>query len=247
MGSKEWIPICPLSAPNHQGEIQMKNFWKIAALLLLAASTNRPAHAEDPFIPGPNSFVRILHAVTGGPKVDVYIDGDKQLNDVEFSAITKYLRVSSGRHSFRIDTNNPSRTLVNFTHTLRNGDFYTVAAFGTPARPILRAFNDSTGMVPFNRSRITFYNLSTGGPSFDVRATIKQNGDMLRIARGVRFGQGRAAITPALPQSLRLLAGSRTLKTITGAEPRAGRKYAAYAVGRVERNYKVMLVNAASQ
>lgn len=225
----------------------MKNLWKTSLCFLLALAAGAPAHAADPYIPGPNSFVRILHAVTSGPKVDVYLDGEKKWNDVEFSAITKYIRVPSGRHHLRIETNNPSRTLISTTRNFRNGDFYTLGAFGTPARPKTFAYNDSTGAVPYNRAHITFFNLATGGPSFDVRATIKQNGDMMYITRGVRYGLAKKAVTQALPQSLRLLSRGRTLKTITDAEPRAGRKYAAYAIGRVERNYRVMLVTAGSQ
>ncbi|RYG64301.1 DUF4397 domain-containing protein [bacterium] len=232
----------PTKAPNLFEESRMKNFWKVITCLGLAMTTSLPAHAV-----GRDAFVRVVHAVTDGSKVDVFVDGDKKWNDVEFSGVTKYIRVPRGTHNIRIETNNPSRTLVNTTRSFRDGYFYTVGAYGTPSRPRTFSHDDSSGAIPYDHSTITFFNLATGGPTFDARATISQNGDMLRIVRGVRYGQAKVAVTPALPQSLRLLSGSRTLKTLTGAKPRAGRKYAAFVVGRVERNYRVILVNAASQ
>jgi hypothetical protein len=57
----------------------------LLALAAGAASTwGATARADDPNIQGPSAVVRVLHAVADGPKVDVYIDGVKKLNDYEF-------------------------------------------------------------------------------------------------------------------------------------------------------------------
>lgn len=228
----------------------MKINWKIStaatlgvwALGLAGLSTR----ADDPKIVGPTSFVRVLHAVPGGPKVDVYIDGNKKLNDVTFGSVTKYLRFPSGRHSFRVESNNPSRVLASGISTLRNGDFYTVTASGTPAYPRLQALNDSVGTMPYNRARVTFYHFAPGLPPVDVIATT-ENGNTYRIARRLRYGQARAIAVPAVAMTIRLVSNGRTLNTMNGVHPRAGRKYAAYALGRPGVNFKTMIDVTASQ
>lgn len=102
----------------------------LAALTVLApmnAAHSAPADNE------PVAFVRFLHALSLGTKVDVTVDGDKILNDVEFGAITKYIRVRSGYRSIHITTNNPTRTLLLTSRNFRQNDFYTLSPYGTPA------------------------------------------------------------------------------------------------------------------
>ena len=204
------------------------------------------AHAKDPKIAGPNSFVRVLHAVNDGPKVDVFIDGTKRLNDVTFNSISKYLRVSSGYHSVRIQANNPSRTLLSSRPYFRNGDFYTLTAWGRPTAPRLLNFNDAGGNVAYNKARITFFHLSPGSPPLSVIGTTK-TGRTYRIVSSIAYGQIKASYVPAVPMTLRLVANGRTIRTLTGVAPRAGRKYAAYVMGRINNNFVVNLDVTASQ
>jgi hypothetical protein len=218
----------------------------VALALGATASTCSPARADDPNIAGPTSFVRVLHAVAYGPKVDVYIDGQKKLNDVEFGAISKYLRVRAGYHTFRIMTNNPARTILSSARTLRRGDFYTLSAWGNGRRPRLLAFNDSGGSVAYNRARLTAFHLAPGLAPVDVIATT-QTGRTYRLFRGLRYGQIRASYVPAVPMTIRFTRGGRTIKTITGVEPRAGRKYAAYAMGVPGQTFRVNLDVTGSQ
>jgi hypothetical protein len=205
-----------------------------------------PVRADDPNIAGPNSFVRVMHAVAGGPKVDIFIDGQKKLNDVEFSAVTKYLRLPSGYHTFRITTNNPTRTMFSRGITLRNGDFYTLGAYGTWTRPRLLTFNDSAGSVAYSTARFTFFNLSPGSPPLDGYAT-NANGRVYRLFRRLRYGQTRAVYIPAVPMTFTFKVNGRTVKTVPGEEPRAGRKYAAYIIGRYGQSFRVQTDVTASQ
>ena len=217
----------------------MKIFSQLAVFSVCAALWSSPARAQD-------SFVRVLHALTTGPKVDVFIDGDKKLNDVTFGSITTYMRLPSGRHTFRIEGNNPSRVLFNQAVTFRAGDFFTLAAYGTPRNRRLAAFNDSTGIVPSGRALVTFYNLAPGTGPFDARVTT-QTGGTYRPASQVYYGVPRRGVLPVVPVSLRISSRGRTLKTLLGSHPRAGRKYAFYAIGRPERNFKVMMDIVGSQ
>ena len=197
-----------------------------------AATSSRPARADDPKIAGPNSFLRVLHAVPLGPKVDVFIDGTKRLNDVEFGSISKYLRLSSGYHSFRITSNNPSRTLFAGSRSLQRGDFYVLSAYGSPFRPRLVLSNESQGRMAYGRARLTAYHLAPGAAPVDVVA-YTSTGRAIRIFSRLRFGQSRAAFVPAVPMTIQVRSNGRILKTITGVTPHAGRRYAAFAIGRV--------------
>jgi hypothetical protein len=233
-----WSSICKMGVVSRR-QPTMKIFPSLAVFSLCAALWSTPARAQD-------SFVRVLHALTTGPKVDVFIDGDKKLNDVTFGSVTTYMRLPSGRHTIRIEGNNPSRVLINRSVSLRPGDFYTLAPYGTMKWRRLGAFNDSAGTVPAGRALVTFYHLAPGAQAFDARVTTEAGGTYI-VARKVRYGIPRPAAVPAVPLSVRLLSRGRTLKTLTGNAPRAGRKYAFYAIGRPERNFRVMMDVVGSQ
>lgn len=214
--------------------------WALGAICGLATvGVAQSAQAQD-------SFVRVLHALPGGPKVDFYFDGQKTLNDYRFGGNSKYVKVPSGYRRISVRSNDPARTLFSRTPRLRPNDFYTGIAWGTPSRPRFTLHNDSAGNVPFNRARITFFHLSPGLPPVDVVGTT-QTGRSYRFLRGLRYGQIRYAHVPAVPMTIRLVAYGRTVKTYTGAEPRAGRKYSAYAIGRPRESFNLFLDTTASQ
>ncbi|BCM92522.1 hypothetical protein IAD21_04404 [Abditibacteriota bacterium] len=223
---------------------------KIAPFLALVAATlfvGGTSRADDPKIAGPNSFVRILHAISNSPKVDIYLDGKKKLNDIEFDTLSKYLRIPSGYHSFRITSNNPTRTLVSGSRNFGRDHFYTVGVFGRLNAPQVFAADDTAGRVPYNRALLTVYHLSPGAPAVNITGTIRGT-EVLTFARGLRYDRRTVLSVPAVPMTIRVTrANGGVLKTITGVSPRAGRKYAAYIIGNVSRNFKVLLDITGSQ
>jgi Domain of unknown function (DUF4397) len=221
----------------------MKNLWthvfKSALVLcvMMGAAPMNAAHAQDS---GTTSRVRVLHALSLGQKVDVYIDGWKIFNDTEFGNTTKYERLPAGYHHFQIKTNNPTRTIASTAWTLRPGNYYTLGIYGTPRRLRLLTANDSTGYPAYASARLTAYHLSPGLPAFDVVGFVR-GGRILSLIRNVRYGQAKSANIPAIPMTVRLVRNGHILKTLTGVRPLAGRRYAAYALGRPSRNFKLLL------
>ncbi len=213
--------------------------WVSVFLLIGAALPSPAAQAQD-------SFVRVLHGLSLASKVDVFLDGKKTFNDLEFGGLTPYLRVPAGRHSFRVQSNNPSRTLLSVTRSFRAYDFSTLGIYGVASRPRVFNSNDSLGTPAYGRAQLTAYHLSPGMPAFDVVAYVP-GGDILMLIRNVKYGQTRRANIPAFPMTIRLVRRGAILKTLTGADPRAGRKYALYAIGRPSRNFKALLDVTASQ
>ncbi len=213
----------------------------ITTLLLCGAS-----HAQSK-IPGPNSFIRVLHAISNSPKVDVFVDGQKRLNDVTFDSLSKYFRVSSGTHSFRITSNNPTRILVSGTRNFAPNHFYTVGVYGRLRSPKLFAADDTLGRVPAGRALLSVYHLAPGAPPMNMTSTIRGT-RVVTFLRGLSYGRRTSVALPNVPMTIRFTrTNGGVLKTVTGFSPRAGRKYAAYVIGNVSRNFKVLLDDTATQ
>ena len=218
----------------------MKKLWThLLVLAFLLGPMMSTAHAQD-------THVRVLHALSLGSKVDVYIDGKKIFNDLEFASVTQYRDLPAGYHTFQIRTNYPPRTIVSISRVLRPGNFYTLGFYGTPRRQRLLFANDSAGDPAYARARLTTYHLSPGLPAFDVVAFLP-GGRILTLIRNVGYGRAKSAYIPAIPMTVRLVRNRHILKTRTGVRPLPGRRYAAYALGRPSRNFKLLLDPTASQ
>lgn len=219
---------------------------KIQTLGVLLAATPMlcsVCHADN----SPKSFVRVLHAISNSPKVDVYLDGQKKLNDVTFDSISKYLRIPSGYHSFRITSNNPTRTLVSGARNFAPNHFYTVGVFGRLRSPKLFAADDTLGRVPTGRAMLTVYHLAPGAPPMNMTGTIRGT-RVVTFLRGLSYSRRTSVALPNVPMTLRFTrANGDVLKTVLGVSPRAGSKYAAYVIGNVSRNFKVLLDPTATQ
>jgi hypothetical protein len=214
----------------------------LVLLLLFLASLSGVAHADS----GPSVFVRFLHGLSLESKVDIFADGKKLHNDVEFGGLTPYSRLTAGKHTFEFTSNNPTQTILLTSKTLGRDNFYTLGIYGTPRALHSFLAKDSTGYPAYGKARLTAYHLSPGLKPFDMVAYLP-GGRILPLIRNIRFGQTRVADIPAVPMTVRLVREGRILKTLTGASPRAGRQYAAYAIGRPSRNFKLLLDVTASQ
>lgn len=209
--------------------------------------SHTPAHAQKMAVET-QSYVRLLHAMPRGPKVDVYIDGEKKFNDIEFGSLSKYVKLPAGYHSFSIVTNaeanQPERTLLSRARTLRGGSYYTVGPYGILESPKLLAFSDSSGGLQTDTARLTLFHLSPGAPPFDVFA-ITQTGRTYRLASRLKYGQIRAVYVPPVPMTIRFMVNRSVYKTVSGVSPRAATKYDIFALGRVGQNFRVVLETAA--
>lgn len=221
-------------------------FWKPVALVLGATFIASSARAEDPKIAGPTTFVRFAHYVVKGDKVDIFVDDKKKFNDVGFDFLSKYLRFPAGTHRVKITSNNPTRTILSTRQFFASGKFATVAAYGRPRYPRLLVGRDSAGRVLYGRARLTINHLSPGTRPFNVVA-YTQTGRTIRLATNVRYGQSRTIQAPTGQMTIKLTSGGTTIKTITGASPRMGRRYGLYATGATRTNFKVVLAPIASQ
>lgn len=218
----------------------------VAAGMAMAPSA---ARADEPRIEGA-TFVRLLHGVSGqsgsAPKVDLFVDGEKKLNDVEFGTLSKYLRLPSGRHTVSMWTNSPARLLLSGERLFGQGAFSTLGAYGTPQRARLLTVEDSRGPALVRQARLAVFNLSPGSPALEILASSKSGGTYI-LARRVRYGRTASSSVDAEPTTLRVRMAGRTLQSINTFEPRGGERYSAYVIGRAGENLRVVIGTSASQ
>jgi hypothetical protein len=239
-------------------KIRMKRVleWRMLAMLmaLLTLSVSvRHAQAADEADEYPRStYVRVLHAVPQGPKVDVYFDGKKQANDFRFGSLSKYMRLPAGIHRVSVMTNgSPSRTLFSSSRRFRINRFYTVMAYGTQSRPVFRVLDETSGTTHPRMARVYVSHLSAGAPAVDVVART-EGGRWVTLLRGLRYGQTRTLLVSPTKATLYLRSGGYVVHTIPGVELQAGRRYSAFAFGRVgargdDHKFQVFLDPSASQ
>ncbi|HEX8235723.1 MAG TPA: DUF4397 domain-containing protein [Abditibacteriaceae bacterium] len=223
-----------------------------AALLCLTLFVGIAARAaDDPQRAPRSSYLRVVHAIPGAAKIDLYLNNKKTLNDITFGAQTKYLRLPAGDHRISLLTNEPSRTLFSSTRRLRLDRFYTLIAYGKKAAPRFRVLDETVGAVHPRRARFMVTHLSPGAPPIDVVGRTR-DGRWLRLASRVRYGQTRHMLVPPGPYTLYVRAGAGNVLTdITSVDLQAGRRYSAFAIGQPrakgENAFRVMLDPAASQ
>lgn len=171
----------------------MKNRIKLRALLTLAAlliaaacssesnqnqpvtttnntgTSNAPPAAEVK--QRGNALVRVIHAVSGGPSVDVFADNNKEFTSVAYKTTTPYKEVSAERHTFRIrpagqDTAPP---LAETSESLSDGRHYTVVAMaGSDGKPTLNVFNDDLTPPAAGKAKVRVLHASPDAGEVDV-------------------------------------------------------------------------------
>lgn len=235
----------------------MKMKWKCSSRILglgfgalsMTAVFAGAAQAKDKPIPN-SSYVRILHAIPGAPKVDVYVDGKKTLNDITFGSITKYLRMPAGTHRFSIIANPTGRVLATGYRVLLRNRFHTAAAVGTKGRPVLKVHNETLGRRVPTRAHVFAFHYAPGAPAVDIVALLP--GARVRtLVRRLRYGQTRAVLVPPGPTTLQVRSGGHVLYTLPSGELQGGRRYSAFAIGRLgrtrEQAFRVLLDVSSSQ
>lgn len=89
-----------------------------------------PTVAEDPG----TASVRVAHFSPDAPNVDVYVDDQVVLEDVPFPAVSDYLNLAAGEHTFAVRAAGAEATsdpVFEASATLDADEAYTVAAVGT--------------------------------------------------------------------------------------------------------------------
>lgn len=201
-----------------------------------AKSAAKPAKARKPRVTG-TSHLRVLHAIPGGPSVDVYLDGKKTLEGVTFKTLSAYMDVPSGSHTLALRPAGSAATVAPLA-TLRRSvapDAYFVAAAASVAgKPTILVQNETSGKLNPKKASVRFYHLSPDAPAVSITAPSTSK----RAANGTRNvvkllppGKNRAATLNGGSVTLSIRAEDKVVKEVP-VSVEAGNRYAAFAVGR---------------
>jgi hypothetical protein len=136
-----------------------------AALALVGAA---PAHAADS-----NATLSVLHAVPE-TDVDVYLDGDRALDDFKPGDLAGPLKVPSGTHTVAItaaDAKDDSKPVIGpIDVKLEGGKNYTAAAhLDADGKPTASLFTNDTSKLAAGKGRLTVRH-TAAAPAVDILA-----------------------------------------------------------------------------
>ena len=240
------------------GRLIMKNpFLPIALLLcaapLVAQPAEKPAKAKATkkvVRTTGTAFLRVLHAIPGGPSVDVYSGTIKVASDVSFKSLGDYMDVKSGKNAFKVvPAGKTEPSIVAEDKTLAKGKYFTLVVTGKQAATLLLV-NDSAGKEIADKARVRVVHAAPGVP--DVLVTVPST----RTASGYAnllsnpLGYGTTASKSVKPTTtsiqIRGLDG-HLIKEVGNVQLQAGHRYDAFALGAPGSTFDVLVKPAATK
>ena len=136
----------------------------LAIVLALTLTASIPVVAQD----SGQAAVRIVHAVPGGPAVNVFVDGNQVFTNIAYKQVTSRATLSAGSHSVRIVPVNSQQALIDTTVTLQADTYNTIAAVGQPNSVQALTMTDSSTLPLPNQARVRLVHASPNAPAVDV-------------------------------------------------------------------------------
>ena len=120
---------------------------------------------------GSDARVRVAHFSADAPPVDVYVDGRPKLRNVPFQAMSDYLTLAAGTHTFDVRAAGSAATAapaVTVSQDFVAGKSYTVAAVGPIASITGKVYEDNVTVPAAGKARIRVIHATPSAPSVDV-------------------------------------------------------------------------------
>ncbi len=200
------------------------------------AKVAKPKADKMVIVPMGTAYARVLHAIPDGPAVDVYLDGQKKLSAVAFKSLSDYMEVKTGKHSLKVTQAGKTEALLEGSHNATKGKFYTIVAYGDFAKAQLEVENDSSSKDVAGKAKVRVYDLAPGAPALLVTtlSTKNKEGYAKFVAKPLEFGQD--SLKTVKPETLTLQvrgADEKVIKEVADVKLEAGKRYCAYAVGKI--------------
>jgi hypothetical protein len=192
----------------------------VGAVALLAFSAI-PAAAQG------DAYVRVVHASPDAPNVDVWVDGERVLSDVPFTAVSDYLALPAGTYNVQVTATGSTDPVIEADLMLESGTSYTVAAIGALADISATVLTDDRTPVD-GQAKLRVFHASPSAPaSVDVAVT---DGPVLVEGLAYPEATGYLTVDPGTyPLEIRA-AGEADAALSLEATLEAGQNYTAIAM-----------------
>ena len=181
------------------------------------------------------ALVRVVAAIPGESRLDLFVGGEKLADAVVYKAITPYLEVPAGRHAFRLrpagmDTADP---LDDENQNLMAGRHYTaVIVPGVEGRAAagIRIFDDALDAPEAGRATLRIMHAGADAGRVDVYVEGRQD----PVARGLDFHSVSDVTTVEPPAIVELRPADRseTMLRLPDLRLTAGGMYTVVVIGR---------------
>ena len=181
------------------------------------------------------AFVRVLHAIPNGPKVDVFVGSLKLASKRGFTGISSYVPVKNGKNSFKVfNAGKTSPVIVADSFTFARGNYYTIAIYGKKV-PQLLSINESKGKENMEKARVRVVHLAPGSPELLVTAP-STRGDLgysKFISKPLEYGKTGSKLIAPKTTTLQIRTEDKLLKETPEMNFEAGKRYSAFIIGEV--------------
>jgi len=220
--------------------MKSKTFLIVALFVFSAAAWGGRASAQA----AKGGALRFLHALPGGPAVDVFVDNVLAARGLNFSSATRYLNVAAGDHTVTVTGTGtgsaPAGTAL-LTATLSitpDKDHQLIVVGGTAQKPEALVFPQDLGPVAAGNARLSAVHAIKDAPPIDI-----VRGDGGPLIQGLKYGQNYGEFDlPASGAELAIVpAGGDLSGAIIKATPigiAAGTHNTLVALGTVEGSVK---------
>lgn len=125
-----------------------------------------------------DAAINVLHLSPDAPAVDVYLDGAKALEGVEFGQFSGWVAVPAGDHQVQVVPagGDPSTAVIDATVTLEAGAAYEVAATGLVADITPQIYQVDLSDLEAGSTRARVIHTSPDAPAVDIAL---KGGDVL--------------------------------------------------------------------
>jgi hypothetical protein len=188
------------------------------------------------------AFIRVLHAMPGGPSVDVMSGSTKIGSALTFKELSPYTEVKSGKNAVKVMPTGKTDLVISRDKALTKDKYYTVAIMGK-SKAALMFVNESAGKAMPEKARVRAVHLAPGAP--DVLVTMPST----RAKAGyTKFGTkpltyGAASSKTMAPTDATIqirTEDGKIVKEVTGLKLEAGKTYSLFAVGEVGSTFDIL-------
>lgn len=225
--STRWLAVMACGALVGAGQMAHAEEGKTATA---ATAKKKSTKTKTPRVRG-TANARILHAIAGGPAVDVYVDGKKVLTGASYKSLSDYVPLSSGKHTIKISEGGKTDALLSGAVNLSKDKFFTLAAYGTPQKPLLLRVNETTGKMFEGKSRVFVTHLAQA-PAADITtpSTRNKKSGYATFVKKLEPGKTRAKTTSSGATAFQVRSSGAVLKE-EKAIIEAGKRYSIFVVG----------------